>query len=457
MKIFVFLMGLSVLHGANLVAQDIIPTHPFKFDFDYARFRYDEQSGYLEIYHSFHPYLLTFRWSEGKYRAGVKLWTKLKNKKTKAIVVDEYAFLPIVLSDTSEVEYRYPFVTQSGYAVSFGDYTLEVVGSDSINPSHKDSISLTISIKAYPSEVVCSDIELCSSIKSSQSKEDPFYKNSLEVVPNPTIIFGVTTYPVVFHYLELYNLNPEETYTLKKIISAPDDRIIKESSKTRKYGVENAVELGTMNITSILSGKYHFDVLICDHNSEEIAGTEKVLYIYNPHLETPSIPVYSFDAGVLAELSEEGLSKEFRQAQYIALDEEIELFAQLDTESGKREFLGKFWESVRKGRRGHPPIKREDYLRLVETVNERFHAGPREGWKTDQGRVYITYGEPDEIERHPSLGETKPYEVWYYNAIEGGVQFYFVERRGWGDFDLVHSTKRGELRNDNWEELLLLR
>ena len=42
------------------------------------------------------------------------------------------------------------------------------------------------------------------------------------------------------------------------------------------------------------------------------------------------------------------------------------------------------------------------------------------GWKTDRGRIFILYGEPSEIERFPNQMDTKPYEIWHYNDIEGG-------------------------------------
>jgi hypothetical protein len=60
------------------------------------------------------------------------------------------------------------------------------------------------------------------------------------------------------------------------------------------------------------------------------------------------------------------------------------------------------------------------------------------------------YGEPDEIERFPSELDKKPYEIWHYNSIEGGVIFVFGDVTGFSNFELLHSTKRGELRDDNW-------
>jgi hypothetical protein len=78
----------------------------------------------------------------------------------------------------------------------------------------------------------------------------------------------------------------------------------------------------------------------------------------------------------------------------------------------------------------------------------------REGWKTDRGRVYILYGEPDEIERYPDSEGRKPFEVWRFQKIEGGVEFVFVDRWKNGNYELITSTKRGELQDPNWETLL---
>ena len=454
MKKLFFLVVLIAFSCAELLAQELTPTGSFVLNLDYARFRNDDQSGYLEIYYGFYPHLLTYQWSEGKYRAGVQLWTRLRNNKTKALVMSERALLPMVATDTSEASFRYPFITQAGYALPLGDYTLEVVANDSLAPSRRDNISLAISVNAYPSGVGCSDLELCSNIKSSQQKDDPFFKNSLEVVPNPTLVFGITTNPVIFNYLELYNLNPEETYRVKILIINSDGNIARESSKTRKYGVRNAIEVGTTNVTSILSGKYRFRHLLFDHSSSELGRTEKTFFVYNPHLQGPSLTGPFFQMSELAGLSEEELTAEFRQAQYIATDREIKLFAQVDSEAGKREFLAKFWVDVAKGRFDRPPIKRAQHLQRVAVANERYRSMGKEGWQTDRGRVYVLYGEPDEIDRFPSLGESKPYEIWRFHRIESGVEFVFVDDFGFGFYRLVHSTKRGELWDDQWESYL---
>jgi hypothetical protein len=69
-------------------------------------------------------------------------------------------------------------------------------------------------------------------------------------------------------------------------------------------------------------------------------------------------------------------------------------------------------------------------------------------------------GKPDEIERHPFESETKAYEIWHYTALpgEGPCDFVFIDlSNDGGNYALVHSTKRGELRDDNWKDRLTLK
>ena len=87
-------------------------------------------------------------------------------------------------------------------------------------------------------------------------------------------------------------------------------------------------------------------------------------------------------------------------------------------------------------------------------ANERYRAIGRDGWRTDRGRIYIIYGEPDEIQRFPNSSDNKPYEIWNYNQIEGGVEFIFIDLSGFSEYTLVHSTKRGEIQDPSWQQLL---
>jgi GWxTD domain-containing protein len=93
---------------------------------------------------------------------------------------------------------------------------------------------------------------------------------------------------------------------------------------------------------------------------------------------------------------------------------------------------------------------KEEHYRRIAYANEHYASGIP-GWKTDRGRIYITYGPPDEIESHPSGGtyerppeegggttSTFPFEQWRYRYIEDIGSDIIIE--------FVDPTMSGEYR-----------
>ncbi len=93
---------------------------------------------------------------------------------------------------------------------------------------------------------------------------------------------------------------------------------------------------------------------------------------------------------------------------------------------------------------------KEEHYRRIAYANEHFASGIP-GWKTDRGRIYITYGPPDEIEDHSSGGfyerppeegggetSTFPFQQWRYRYIEGIGNNIIIE--------FVDPTMSGEFR-----------
>ncbi len=444
---------LSIALVVSLLVGQSKPPAPFILNVDYARFQYEGQSTYFEVYYAFYPQLVTLVPKGNGFRGAVALSMKLTNVSTGAIALDRNDIMPIVLSDTTSATLKSTFINQMGFAVPFGTYTLSVMAVDSILPHRRDSIQLALSFVPYPSSFSISDVELGTSIKASQDKSNHFYKNSLEVVPNPTLTFGVTANPVLFSYAELYNVKPGVTYTVKSEIVDANSKVVKESSKNRSYAGRTSVDVGTTNITSFPSGKYRLRLIALEENVE-VARAEKVFYIYNPHIAQATPSTTMLRANELSGMTADEMGEEFRKGQYISTDQEIKMFSAITSEEGRRTFLSQFWVDVEKGRQGRIPITRAEYLQRVATANQKYTNFSREGWQTDRGRVFILYGDPNEVERIPSSQDAKPHEVWRYLDLENGVEFYFVDRTGFSDYVLVHSTKRGEIRDDSWQRYL---
>jgi GWxTD domain-containing protein len=76
----------------------------------------------------------------------------------------------------------------------------------------------------------------------------------------------------------------------------------------------------------------------------------------------------------------------------------------------------------------------DEYFRRVDYANEHFRTYTS-GWRTDRGRIYIIFGQPDEIEYHPFEEESVPYQIWYYYSI--GKRFIFADLSMTGDYTQV--------------------
>ncbi len=80
---------------------------------------------------------------------------------------------------------------------------------------------------------------------------------------------------------------------------------------------------------------------------------------------------------------------------YIITDEERAAFKRLETDEEREQFIEQFWL-----RRDPTPDTveneyKEEHYRRIAYANERYASGIP-GWKTDRGRIYITFGPPDE-------------------------------------------------------------
>ncbi len=136
---------------------------------------------------------------------------------------------------------------------------------------------------------------------------------------------------------------------------------------------------------------------------------------------------------------------------YIITPEEREAFLHLHTNEERDQFIEQFW--ARRNPNPDSPYNsyKEEVYRRIAYANEHFAAGIP-GWKTDRGRIYITFGKPDEIDSHPAGGQwqrpmwmgggetsTYPWEDWRYRYIDGigqEVIWEFVDTCQCGEYHL---------------------
>jgi GWxTD domain-containing protein len=119
---------------------------------------------------------------------------------------------------------------------------------------------------------------------------------------------------------------------------------------------------------------------------------------------------------------------------WIITDEERADFKKLTTDEQREEFVTAFWERRNPNPSSAENKFKEEHYRRIAYANTHF-AFDLPGWITDRGRIFITYGPPDSVERHAKF--TPPIEIWHYESIEGcsNITLTFTDKNG-GDYFL---------------------
>src|SRR5207249_10931301 len=116
------------------------------------------------------------------------------------------------------------------------------------------------------------------------------------------------------------------------------------------------------------------------------------------------------------------------QLQYIATDKELKKMRNARTPADKQKRFMEFWKSKDPSPNTTKNEVMNEYYRRIDYANKNYSTRYTPGWKTDMGMVYIIFGLPNNVERHPYEMDTKPYEVWDYYELNR--QFVFVDESG---------------------------
>lgn len=158
------------------------------------------------------------------------------------------------------------------------------------------------------------------------------------------------------------------------------------------------------------------------------------------------------------------------EVNYIIDSNERKQFLALNTDAQRDSFIDAFW----KVRNPHPDsgvnsYKEEHYRRLAY-ANEHFGSvALQDGWRTDQGRIYIVLGAPQQIMTYPVARNVRPIEIWFYQSPSPALPPFFYllfYKRSIGEpYSLYSPTQDGPVRlvssleamNDQKKSLEILR
>jgi len=134
---------------------------------------------------------------------------------------------------------------------------------------------------------------------------------------------------------------------------------------------------------------------------------------------------------------------------YIITPKEKEVFLQLQTDREREMFIEAFWKQRDPNPNTPENEFKEEHSRRIRYANQKFgRESPGPGWRTARGKIYITLGEPNSIERLEHDSEIYPTIIWFYSGmVEYGLpnafNVVFFKRSGIGEYELYSPIKFG--------------
>ena len=327
-------------------------------------------------------------------------------------------------------------------ALNPGDGTLTVTVQD--ERSGKEGMCrIALPVVAFDQEhLAISGIQFGSQIAQAEG-EDKFVKNGMRVTPN--VMRRVSSEsPVLYAYFEIYNFAQDpnaktDSFNLYCAVVDSSGAEVKPfpGKRIRKPG-SSCVNTESLDLSDLSPGDYDLMVMVKDN-----LNGQRVIKKRGFTLLPPGAP--SANLG----LDDAALQRYYDGIKYLATQQELETYRSL-TPEGKRDFVVAFWKQ-----KDPTPGSPENefalkHFRQMQFADTQFQEGKRKGSDTDRGRVFIRYGPPSDIQRYMTRSIGKAYQIWTYQKT-GNYEFVFIDRRGAGAYELVHSSMPGERYNPYWK------
>ena len=342
-----------------------------------------------------------------------------------------------------------------------GEYLLKFSVQD-MKSTSKPVYYSDIVVMNYPKDnVSISDISLYQSA-SKEQETSMFNKYGFSLEPLFYAFAPETIYTLPFS-CEIYNtdkLAKDETIIIKSYITCFENNLMPYHEAwftTKATAKPVVVAIGEIGIYKLPSGNYNLIVDVFNKDSVLLATNSCFFQRSNPgiKLNLEDINAVSVENTFVDQIKDTAKLLDYVHCLYpISTPIEKEFY----TATMKKipmESLQKFFYSFWLKRDPINPQKAwEAYLAKVNYVNKTYGSKLLKGYRSDRGRVYLQYGEPNSIFESPYDSHSYPYEIWhyYYCVDQASVKFIFYNSDlVSNDFQLLHSDKRGEIQDPFWK------
>ncbi len=387
------------------------------FNVDYAAF-VDSLSDniHIEVYYKMFSSVLTYEKHGDMFKASyeVDLVIKRKGKQATGASRDGDLFADDYKMTLSAQDFVIDMVS---FDLPPADYELVGTLTDRFS-GDKHNVKMDMKLRKFGLEIPSlSGIEFVREAKIADGRSQ-FQKDGMTVIPSVSRVYGYGE-PEMIVYYQIYNQSDfRGDYLAVYDIIQSDESVMTDTSLfTSRIGITERLE--RFIVESLLPGKYELSIQIKSPGSK---------------LSISAAADFVIEWSVFA-IVKNDYKTAVDQLRYIASNEQRKELLKAPEEQ-HLELWQDFWKSLDPSPGTPENELRDEYYGRIRYTDLNFGIFGRDGWKTDMGMVYITYGPPDDIDRHPFDIDRKPYQIWYY--YEEKLRFFFVDYNGYGDYELQY-------------------
>ena len=390
---------------------------------DYAAFRSDSTDKIrLEVYYQIHNPILKFTEDSGLYVAEYLITIDVhdddelvgsfrRNRTVKA---------PNKRKAKSHADYR---TNQVNFELDPGKYKVDIALRD-INGEKVIERDFKAKLKKFSEKTArLSDIELIQAAGAQSDEPSKFDKGNLTMIPSVSTTFGDNNIWKLKYYTEIYQGtdSPEEV-RIETVVRHRLKGMLYRDSLTSSFNDGIIRELREISLDNFKPGDYELEITLTGKRKKKIDFRSK-----NFNLTWSERAYMKFDYRTI-----------LNQLNIIVDKSELEGMEDLEDFDARVKAFDAFW-LARDPSPGTPEneLKREFYRR-VRVANANFRSFTTSGWKTDRGRIYILFGEPDQVDDYPLVPNYMPYQEWHYYRGSRYRRFLFVDANGDGDYRLQY-------------------
>ena len=452
--------------------------------FGYATFYLPkENKPYVETYMSFDAWNLNFVKADKGYRATVEVVMVVKNGDS-AVYAKKYNLQSPIVSGKKETNFN--FLDLQRFYLDNGIYNLELSIKD-LN-SDQDPVKVTEQLVVYYAhkKPAMSTVQLMCNIKNTK-EENIYSRNGYDMEPYVSDFIPEQLNKLSFYY-EIYNIEKEIGFqpflTYAYIEDHETGRRVKDIQRMDRRDHSHMVPVFTsLDISNLPSGNYDLVVEVHNKANENLMYKKVTFQRSNPNLTIETLPS-EYSTTFASQITDENELNFFMKALYpIASSREQSVINNLvkrPSLSEKQAFFYNFWLSRDEL---DPKGKWDQYHEWLQYVEAHFAYSNMPGYKTDRGRVYLQYGPPNFIRDEKNFVSIKnlgygvndqvkltgstpqsqgqihylPYQIWRYNQLPADDPtrcFLFWDEFRVGNYQLLNSNARGEVRDPLWERRL---